>query len=243
MRDEIVAQLNDLNRAFYNVFADAFVRSRGASEPGLVRVLRNVRPGERVLDLGCGHGRVARMLPPGCRYVGVDFSQEMLLAARRTLRSLPHPLDSRLVVADLLSAHWPTTVGETFDWVLLRAVLHHIPGSEHRFRVVRQARSLLASGGWLVLANWQFLRLARIRRRLVPWERIGLTALEVEPGDYLLDWQRGGRGLRYVHLIDEAESRALAQAAGLLVASLFYADGHANNLTLYVVCASPSKDE
>lgn len=35
-----------------------------------------------------------------------------------------------------------------------------------------------------------------------------------EPGDYLLDWKRGGQGLRYCHLVDEAEVERLAAGSG-----------------------------
>jgi tRNA (uracil-5-)-methyltransferase TRM9 len=114
-------------------------------------------------------------------------------------------------------------------------VLHHIPGFASRRRVVERATRVLAPDGRLVLANWQFLQVERLQRRLLPWSTLDLTQDEVEPGDYLLDWQRQGRGLRYVHLVDEEELRTLAREVGLKIVSLFRADGHTNDLTLYAV--------
>jgi demethylmenaquinone methyltransferase / 2-methoxy-6-polyprenyl-1,4-benzoquinol methylase len=40
------------------------------------------RPGDRVLDLGCGTGKLAALLADRCRVVGVDVSREMLRLAR-----------------------------------------------------------------------------------------------------------------------------------------------------------------
>ncbi|MGC9395993.1 MAG: class I SAM-dependent methyltransferase [Anaerolineae bacterium] len=231
--------MNNLNRTFYEALAEVFAASRGAKEPGLERVFEQMQPGARVLDLGCGQGRVAAMLPAGCEYVGMDFSTEMLAIAERAanadvsveqLSSAPH-----FVVGDLLDPEWPTLLPSDADWVILRAVLHHIPGEERRQSVVKRAAGCLAPYGRLLLANWQFLEIERLRRRLLSWDVVGLQADDVEPGDYLLDWQREGYGIRYVHLIDEDETVSLATYAGLTIETLFRADGHNNNLTLYAV--------
>ena len=230
--------LRDLNQKFYATFAGEFANSRGRTEPGFERVLAQVEPGSRVLDLGCGHGRVAFLLPAGCSYTGVDFSAEMLaqVDAGGQERAM------RFVTADLLSEDWPATVGSQYDWITIRAVLQHIPGYTARARILRQAAALLAPGGHIVLANWQFLAAKRLHRRIQVWSEVGLSEAEVETGDYLLDWQRGGRGLRYVHLVDAAETARLAADAGLTITELFRADGRENNLTLYALLSWSKKE-
>ncbi|MFP4395018.1 MAG: class I SAM-dependent methyltransferase [Anaerolineales bacterium] len=237
-------QLRELNREFYDKFAGSFADSRAATEPGVERILAHVKPGDRFLDLGCGNGRVAFQLPPGCHYVGVDFSAEILaLAKAQVMASQAEESTlqaSHFIAADLVADPWPALVAESFsryDWILLRAVLHHVPGFDHRREIVAQAASLLAPEGRMALANWQFTAIPRLRKRFLPWETIGLRPEDVEPGDYLLDWQRDGYGLRYVHLIDEDETRRLAEAANLRIEEMFRADGHSNDLTLYAVAA------
>ncbi len=69
----------------------------------------------------------------------------------------------------------------------------------------------------------------------MPWDAAGLTPDQVEAGDALLDWQRGGVGLRYCHLVDEAEVTTLASQAGLDVQTMFYDDGRSKNLNLFAV--------
>ncbi len=231
MESTIVSLLNTLNRKFYDGFAGAFADSRAASEPGLERVLAQMAPGAAVLDLGCGMGRVAALLPAGCAYTGMDFSAELLALAQSAAPQ------ARFICADLLAPDWATLLPGDYDWIVLRAVLHHIPGYAHRLRILTQAARLLRPGGRILIANWQFLDSERLRRRLQDWSELGLTEAEVEPGDYLLDWRREGRGLRYVHLVDATETEQLVQEASLEIIEQFRADGHENNLTLYALLA------
>jgi hypothetical protein len=96
-------------------------------------------------------------------------------------------------------------------------------------------RGLLTPKGRFVHSNWQFLNSERLRKRVHPWEEIGLSDSEVDPGDYLLDWRRGGFGLRYVHHFSEKELTALAAETGFGVVETFYADGETGDLGLYQV--------
>ncbi|MBN1246448.1 MAG: class I SAM-dependent methyltransferase [Anaerolineae bacterium] len=235
MDDDVADRLLALNRAFYDAFADAFSDSRAQTEPGFERILGEIGLRSRVLDLGCGQGRFAMLLPEGCTYVGVDYAAEMLRVAEASTDG-SEGAHRRFLAADLVADPWLDKVGRAaFDWVVLRAVLHHIPSYGHRKAVVRRAAQALAPHGTLVLANWQFIKIPRLMRRVVPWREIGLTRDDVDPGDYLLDWQRDGHGMRYVHLVGESETRQLAQDAGLRIDDLFFADGHTNDLTLYAL--------
>lgn len=71
------------------------------------------QPGERILDLGCGDGTLAkRVAERGCEVVGVDSSTAMIAAAR-----------SLGVTAYLVDGHTHPFTGE-FDAVFSNAALH-----------------------------------------------------------------------------------------------------------------------
>jgi hypothetical protein len=93
----------------------------------------------------------------------------------------------------------------------------------------------MAPGGRLTLSVWNFLASPRLRRRILPWREAGLAEGELDPGDYLLDWRRGGRGLRYVHHFTEPELDGLAAATGFGVADGYLSDGESGVLGRYQV--------
>lgn len=71
------------------------------------------RPGERILDLGCGDGALTEQLAAaGCRVVAVDTSEEQVSAARR------RGLDARVMNGERLAFQ-----GE-FDAVFSNSALH-----------------------------------------------------------------------------------------------------------------------
>jgi trans-aconitate methyltransferase len=71
------------------------------------------RPGERILDLGCGDGVLtARLRDLGCDVIGVDSGPDMIEAARAL------GLDARLIDAHQLP------FAEAFDAVFSNAALH-----------------------------------------------------------------------------------------------------------------------
>src|SRR5690606_20186688 len=75
--------------------------------------LLDPRPGERILDLGCGDGDLTRQLAErGCQVVGVDSSPEMVVAARRL------GLDARVMDGHALAFE------HEFDAVFSNAALH-----------------------------------------------------------------------------------------------------------------------
>jgi len=102
----------------------------------------DARPGEHILDAGCGTGgHVETLLRAGSRPVGLDVSRGMLRVARRKHPSVP------LVQADL-GATFPARDG-VFDAVLCALVGEHLENLSLLFREMHRS---LARGGRLVFS-------------------------------------------------------------------------------------------
>ena len=196
--------------------------------------------------MGCGNGRLAHALDHAgytLDYLGIDGSTEFITLARQSAINLHH-LQARFVVSDITEAGWTNALSTQaqFDTVVALAVLHHIPSQELRVQVLCQLKSLLKTGGTLILSNWQFTRSERLRNKIVPWDTLGIDESALEANDFLLDWKRGGIGYRYVHLITPAEMESLADAAGLRLITQFDADADLNLLVFSVRCNHPIED-
>ncbi|MCS7220374.1 MAG: class I SAM-dependent methyltransferase [Anaerolineae bacterium] len=228
MKPEIAQQLIQLNRRFYDQFADAFAASRPAPLPGVERLLAYVPDDSALLDVGCGHGQLVMALHRmgrRVRYIGVDASARLIEHARCLFSQLQcTTILAQFMVLDVTQPDWASYLPlRRYQVIALLALLHHIPGMGRRIELLHQVARCLAPDGVVLVSTWQFLHSERLRRRLQPWHLIGLHPEDVEPGDYLLDWQRDGCGLRYCAFIDAAALDRLAEAAGLRVAERFYA--------------------
>lgn len=186
--------------------------------------------GIRVLDVGCGNGRfgvfIAENLQGAFSYTGLDSSAVLLERARLALAHV----QAQLRVHDLVTAPLGEDMGQ-FDLVVLFGVLHHVPGAARRLDLMRRLARCVALGGWLVFSEWHFYEDERLRARILPWD----AEMQVEPGDYLLDWRRGTTALRYCHYVDEQEHQELLAATGLVRVAEFRAD----SANLYSVLHKP----
>jgi SAM-dependent methyltransferase len=232
VREEVAAQLLRINSEFYQSLAAPFGQTRARLQPGVLRALRGLDLGAAVLDLGCGPGTLAQeLVRRGHRggYLGVDSSEALLAQAM----ALGLPSEFRFLHADVTRPEWLDSLTPGFDVIYAFAVLHHIPGHGRRVRLAGDLRSRLRTDGAITLSTWDFMASERMRGRIQPWECVGLTARDVDPGDYLLDWRHEATGLRYVHHFEEDELHHLAVEAGFEVREVWRSDGEGGRLGLY----------
>ena len=236
MKSDISERLINLNRQFYQTFAANFSKTRQRLQPGVWQIIKGIMPNANILDLGCGNGELARALAERNHkgtYIGVDFSVHLLAEAAL---SVSETLDAAFLQADLSNPDWEKNIPIlSFDLILAFAVLHHLPGSQLHRSVLAKIRGLLKPEGHFIHSEWQFKNSPRLRARVQPWETIGLTASDIDRGDYLLDWRQGGYGLRYVHQFENDELANLAADTGFTILNTNFSDGEGGKLGLYQI--------
>ena len=124
-------------------FYDWFQKVVGAerTRATLARDYIRARPRDRVLDIGCGTGRMLAYLP-AVEYYGFDLSADYIAAARRRHGARGLFWQERVTSASL-------TKVQPCDIVLAVAVLHHLDDAE-ALQLFELARGALRPGGRLV---------------------------------------------------------------------------------------------
>jgi SAM-dependent methyltransferase len=119
-----------------------------AGERDLHRLLAaleaEVRPGDVVLDLGCGVGRLTRVLAgQAAEVLALDVSAEMIARARSLHQSLGNVT---WLVGDGTTLH--PLADASVDVCLSHVVFQHIPDPAVTLGYVREMARVLRPGGW-----------------------------------------------------------------------------------------------
>jgi ubiquinone/menaquinone biosynthesis C-methylase UbiE len=114
--------------------------------------LAGIRSGERILDVGCGPGRLAIVAGtaagPAGEICGIDPAPEMVALARR--KAARASVKARFEVGVIEALPFP---GDHFDVVLSSLMLHHLPDEVKR-RGLAEIHRVLKPGGRLVAVDF-----------------------------------------------------------------------------------------
>ena len=151
----------DHQRAYWDRVADQKTFTHPLDRAWLKKF---VEKDARILDFGCGYGRVIGELTAfGYKNaVGIDSSRLMIERARRDF-----PESSFGSAEDF----WASDVVESFDLILILAVLTCIPNGQEQIDLIVRMRGLLQPGGLLYLSDMPLQSDARNLARYIEGQR------------------------------------------------------------------------
>ncbi len=141
--------LADLEKG-YDMVADKFSSTRFFMWRDLEFFKDMVKPGDKVLDFGCGNGRLTGFLENRFEeYVGLDISQRLVEIAKQKY-------NSEKVSFVKLSANFSTLPFKDnyFDIIFSIAVFHHFPSKGYALRVAGELQRVLKPSGKIVITVW-----------------------------------------------------------------------------------------
>ncbi len=106
----------------------------------------DIRPGDRILDVGVGTGLSLSLFPGYCKVVGIDLSTEMLMKAKEKITA--NRLDNIKVMSmDAMSVGFKD---DSFDKVFISHVVSVVPDP---YKVMSEVKRVCRKGGQVVIVN------------------------------------------------------------------------------------------
>lgn len=190
-----------------------------------------IKKGERILDLGCGNGRLFE-IKNDAEYFGVDTSSKMIEIAKK---SYPQ---GKFFVTSPLSLPFQD---QFFNKVFCLSVFHHIPSFKYRMQFLKEIKRVLKKDGVLILSVWNLLPKKKTKWLLLKYtilKLIGKSKLDFF--DIFLPWKDSQGNIiiqRYLHVFTLNSLKNTIQKAGFKVLEARILKRSKKESNLFVVAA------
>lgn len=154
MKEEIVKKILNDTEAGYDLISEKFSQTRNRFWSELEFINKFAKNGDKVLDFGCGNGRLLDLIKDkDIDYVGVDVSNELIGLAKKNIILTQgfKRVNFLKIENDFKRLPFPA---EYFGAIYSIAVFHHLPGHELRLDNAKELFRLLAPGGYIVITVW-----------------------------------------------------------------------------------------
>jgi len=115
--------------------------------PVTQKYLDTLKKGMKVLDVGCGNGRLVSGLPKGGGYVGFDFSNTLLNEAKKKYPK------QEFFLGDVVDSKTWNKLGK-YDAIFCVAVIHHLPEREQQLYALKQMKKHAKKQALMFLSVW-----------------------------------------------------------------------------------------
>jgi len=220
MKSEIVNNILTETKQIYDRIAPDFAITRNKWWTAFGDFGKHAKDGDNILDIGCGNGRMATLFENlNVNYLGIDNSSELIKIASNRFK------EKNNVKFEVGEASDLNLRENKFDIVLMMAVLHHIPTSELRLKILKDINALMKKDGMLIMSNWNLWQLGYWKKY---WPRLLDYNFKIKKGvwslkDGFIPWRPiGNKNQRYVHSFTLRELKRLLSQSGFKVETASY---------------------
>lgn len=206
----------------YDAVAHDWDISRFFAQANQIKIARQIKNGDRVLDVGCGNGVFYPVLADkSINYAGMDISKKLLALARKKARKINGKAKVKFVKGSIAKLPF---INNQFDWVCAFAVLHHIPSEELRSHSAQEIWRVLKPGGRAVVTVWNMFS-DWAEKKFDVSGQLKNNQEGFDKGDVIIPWKGTVDKVihRYMRAFTKNELSKLFKNAGFKKISAYYA--------------------
>jgi len=224
-------QLLDIVKRNYEEIADDFSETRKRHLlplwGELVKITENIKDGDKILDAGCGNGRLLEVLKDKeINYLGVDSSEKLINIAKsrfQTTNTQRLKPNIQFQVGDILELGKVSEIN--FDYVFCIAVLHHLPGKDLQIAALKQLKNKIKPTGKIIITTWNLWSQKKYRKLILKFILLKVIKKnKMDIGDILFDWKNSQGEIvsqRYYHAFRKRELKKIIKKAGLKIEKIY----------------------
>jgi len=216
--------LNIVRRNYEEIAADFSETRKRHLEPlwsEFVKIGKQVKKNDKILDVGCGNGRLLEIIgKKDINYLGVDSNQELINIAKQRFSR------NKFVVGDILDLGQIKDIN--FNYVFCVAVFHHLPGKNLRIKALRQLKNKVSQDGRIILTVWNLWSQPKFRKLIFKFTLLKLIKKnprysgtgKMDFGDILFSGFNA-QAQRYYHAFTKFGLRKIIKKSGLKIEKLY----------------------
>ena len=201
----------------YDDIAGKFSQTRRYFWRELEFIGEYVEEGDKILDFGCGNGRLLNLIiGKNPIYYGVDVSENLINIADKKYQGRQN-IHFQKIASGQVSLPFKSNY---FKVVYAIAVFHHIPDKNNRLKMARELFRVLKPSGYLIVTVWNLWQKKYFRFILKNWSDKLFGRSKLDWNDCYINFSDNDKKnvfKRYHHAFTKKELAKIFQKAGFVI--------------------------
>ncbi|MCD4705818.1 class I SAM-dependent methyltransferase [bacterium] len=231
MDKQTAEKIIELNKNSYEEIAEHFSITRNYIWKDLKNLAKYIRNDYKVLDVGCGNGRMFEELEnKNIEYFGIDYCEKLIDIARNRYKHSSSKV--QFAVSDIDNMPFGKN---QFDAIFAIAIINHIPSKEAQKNALTKLYQTLKPGGILLMTNWNLwnfnfkknifsYNFKKWKTPAKKWkEKYEIDKKEFKLKDIMTEWKAGEKSSPlYYYAFEKQEIDKLTKKIGFEILDSYY---------------------